>query len=92
MTTLNEMIAIIKTENPTLQVGSDEQGYTQLSAADYETTISEWADARLKKEAKAAADEAAAIQAEANKAIATAKLAALGLTTDDLKALGLGTN
>ena len=92
MTTLNEMIAIIKTENPTLQVGSDEQGYTQLSVADYETTISEWADARLKKEAKAAADEAAAIQAEADKAIATAKLAALGLTTDDLKALGLGTN
>lgn len=31
-------------------------------------------------------------KAEADKAAATAKLAALGLTTDDLKALGLGTN
>ena len=31
-------------------------------------------------------------QAAANKAAAEAKLAALGLTTDDLKALGLGGN
>jgi hypothetical protein len=31
-------------------------------------------------------------EAEAAKAAATAKLAALGLTTDDLKALGLGGN
>ena len=31
-------------------------------------------------------------EAEAAKAEATAKLAALGLTTDDLKALGLGGN
>jgi hypothetical protein len=31
-------------------------------------------------------------KAETDKAAATAKLAALGLTTDDLKALGLGTN
>lgn len=35
---------------------------------------------------------AAEAQAIADKASATAKLAALGLTTDDLKALGLGTN
>ncbi len=35
---------------------------------------------------------AAKAEAEANKAAAQAKLAALGLTTDDLKALGLGTN
>ena len=31
-------------------------------------------------------------EAEAAKAVAQAKLAALGLTTDDLKALGLGNN
>jgi hypothetical protein len=38
--------------------------------------------------------ERATLQAEtaASKAAATAKLAALGLTTDDLKALGLGGN
>ena len=35
---------------------------------------------------------AAITQAATDKAAATAKLAALGLTTDDLKALGLGTN
>ena len=33
-----------------------------------------------------------ATQAATDKTVATAKLAALGLTTDDLKALGLGTN
>jgi hypothetical protein len=35
------------------------------------------------------AAKAAKAQAEANKAVAEAKLAALGLTADDLKALGL---
>jgi hypothetical protein len=86
MTTKNEMIAIIKAENPNgLQVGDDVQGYTQLSDAEYEAQIAEWADARLAKEAKLlqiAQDEAA-------KAAAEAKLAALGLTAHDLKALGL---
>ena len=36
--------------------------------------------------------QAAEAQAVATKAAAEAKLAALGLTTDDLKALGLGNN
>jgi hypothetical protein len=39
-----------------------------------------------------AAELAALAEAEAAKEAAQAKLAALGLTTDDLKALGLGTN
>lgn len=43
-------------------------------------------------ELKAAARAAAQAEAEAAKASAEAKLAALGLTTDDLKALGLGGN
>jgi hypothetical protein len=38
------------------------------------------------------AKEEAIAQAEANKVAAQAKLAALGLTADDLKALGLGSN
>lgn len=57
MTTKTEMIEIIKAENPTLQVGDDEQGYTQLSAADYEAQVQAWADGRLAKEAKAAQAE-----------------------------------
>jgi len=80
MSTKTEMIAIIKAENPTLQVGDDEQGYTQLSAADYEAQIAEWADARLADEAKVA--EAA--QTATDKA---ALLAKLGITADEAKLL-----
>ncbi len=57
MTTKNEMIKIIKAENPTLQIGDDDKGYTTLSAEEYEATIAEWADARLAKlQAKADAE------------------------------------
>ena len=80
MTTKTEMVAIIKAENPTLQIGNDEKGYTQLSAADYEAQIAEWAEARLAKEAKAAAAE----QAVTDKA---ALLAKLGITADEAKLL-----
>lgn len=85
MTTKAEMIAIIKAENPTLQVGDDERGYTPIVGADYDAQIAEWADGRLAKEAKADAEA----QAATDKASATAKLVALGLTADDVKALGL---
>jgi hypothetical protein len=83
MTTKKEMIEIIRVENPNgLRTGSDETGYVDLSTAEYEAKIAEWADARLAKEsAKAESDLA--------KSSAQAKLAALGLTADDLKALGL---
>ena len=74
------MIAIIKAENPTLQIGDDEQGYTQLNAAEYEAKIAEWADSRL-----AELEQAAAVkQAEADKA---ALLAKLGITADEAKML-----
>ena len=82
MTTLNEMIAIIKAENPTIQVGDDEQGYTQLTSAQYDAQVAEWAQGRLDKEAKQA--EAEAIVAA--KLVAVDKLTALGI---DPKALGL---
>jgi len=85
MTTKQEMINLLKIEFPTLQVGDEEKGYTDLSIEDYETTIAEWADVRLVKEAQALEVEA---KAEA-KASAQAKLAALGLTVEDLQALGL---
>ena len=44
---------------------------------------------RLDREAQVAAKAAAQVQADTAKVAAQAKLAALGLTTDDLKALGL---
>ena len=47
------MIAIIKAENPNgLQVGNDEQGYTQLTANEYEQEIERMACIRLEEEAE----------------------------------------
>ena len=89
MKTKAEAIAAFKIEYPTLRSGDDERGYTDLSPADYEATIEGWADNQLADEAKAAADKATADKAVTDKATATAKLEALGLTADDLKALGL---
>lgn len=83
MTTLNEMIEIIKAENPEgLRIGDDEAGYTYLSADESEKVFTEWANARLEKESKMAEEEAA-------KASVAKKLETLGLTANDLKALGL---
>jgi small-conductance mechanosensitive channel len=58
-----------------------------------ETTEREYTTAEIaqveKRILKSQAEVAALTQAEADKEAAQAKLAALGLTTDDLKALGL---
>ena len=56
-----------------------------------ELTAEEYAEL-AERQAEAARAENIEIEAEAAKEAAQAKLAALGLTTDDLKALGLGTN
>ena len=82
MTTKQEMITLIKAENPTLRTGSDEDGYVELTGADYETQVETWADLRLAKEAKLAEAQALATA----KAEAVDKLTALGI---DPKALGL---
>ena len=87
MTTKAELIAQLKAENPTMTATiNDEQ--IELTAEEYEKACNDWADMRLVQ----IAQEAVEAQAAADKAVATAKLEALGLTTDDLKALGLGTN
>ena len=83
MTTKNEMIAIIKAENTNgLRIGDEDNGYTDLSPADYEAQINEWADNRLAKEAE---------ELEAAKPLTLAdKLDSIGLTIPELKtALGL---
>jgi len=85
MKTKQEIIAELKLEFITLKVGDDDNGYTDLSAEEYEATIAKWADAKLERIAREAAVEA---KAEA-KIAAQAKLAALGLTVEDLTALGL---
>jgi hypothetical protein len=86
MTLKSDKIAALKLEYPTLKSGSDEAGYTDLTAAEYEARIEEWADAILAKEAKAEADLAEAKLAAQAKADAVDKLTALGI---DPKALGL---
>ena len=58
---------------------------------DREMTNDEYAAFQADQELQLAG-KAKAEQATTDKAAATAKLVALGLTTDDLKALGLGTN
>ena len=82
MKTKLELIENYKSTYPVLKRGSDEEGYVELNDREYQATIEQWAD-----------DELAAAEIKENylaaKAAVTAKLAALGLTTDDLKALGL---
>lgn len=84
MTTQNEIIAKLKAEYPTLKVGDDEQGYTDLSPDDYEATIKTWANNQL-------ADEVMAAEAEQAVTDKTALLTRLGLTADEFKTL-LGGN
>jgi hypothetical protein len=90
--TRNEIIADLKSKNPTMKAGNDTVGYVDFTPEEYEAQINEWAD-WVEADIKAKEDaEKAAVKAATDKAAATAKLAALGLTTDDLKALGLGVN
>jgi len=85
--TKNELIAQCKAENPQMfQTVNDET--IELVGQDYEKACSDWAEMRLAQIAME--NELAATQAA--KAAAEAKPAALGLTADDLKALGLGGN
>lgn len=83
--TLEEIKANLKLEYPTLRTGSDEVGYTEMTDAQYEETINEWAKNLYAEELKKQAEA----EAQAKREAALAKLEALGLDEDDLKALGL---
>ena len=80
MTTKKQMIDLLKIEFPILQVGDEDNGYSELSAEDYQATIAEWADVRLAKEAQALEVES---KAEAKLAL----LEKLGITEDEAKLL-----
>ena len=84
MATKANKITALKLEFPTLKVGSDEAGYTELDADEYEATIEQWADVQLANEAEAAADEAIADQTAADKA---ALLVKLGITEAEARLL-----
>jgi bifunctional pyridoxal-dependent enzyme with beta-cystathionase and maltose regulon repressor activities len=81
MTTKEEMIAIIKAENPDgLRVGNEINGYTALTNDEYNAQISEWADNRLAKEI----EQAELTQVEVEKA---ALLEKLGITEEEARLL-----
>ncbi len=81
MTTKQEMLAIIKAENPeALKVGSDQVGYTELSKAESDAILNSWTDARLAK-------EAALAEAEAKAAEKAALLDRLGITEAEAQLL-----
>jgi hypothetical protein len=82
--TKNEVIAQLKAEHPTLRIGDEESGYTNLDAEKYEATIEQWADNQL-------AEEAQAIKVEEAKLAKQALLAKLGITAEEA-ALLLGGN
>jgi len=80
MKTKNEIILELKKSHPSLRLGSEEEGYIELEAADYEAKINEWADSEMaKEEAKA--------QAEAKATQKAALLDRLGITEDEAKLL-----
>ena len=81
MTTKQEMLAIIKAENPNgLRVGSEEDGYVELSKAETDAILNSWAEARLAK-------EKAIAEAEAKAAAKADLLNRLGITADEAKLL-----
>ena len=84
MTTKADLIAQLKAENPKMTAIINDQE-VELTAQQYEKACSDWADMRLAQIQL----EQAETKAKADREAASAKLAALGLTTDDLKALGL---
>jgi hypothetical protein len=78
--TKTQWITQLKKDNPkAFHNANGEQ--IEITGDAYEALIEQWADVELAKEAEEAAKAAAKESAEA-------KLAALGLTADDLKALG----
>lgn len=80
MKTKQEIIAELKLEFPTLRVGNDDDGYIDLSAEEYETTIAQWADGKLERLAKET-------EAIANSIAKAALLAQLGITEEQAKLL-----
>ena len=92
MKTKLEIIAELKLEHPTIREGSDEIGYTELSEADYESKIVDWAEhlySETEKAKNAITDaENTAAQIATEKA---ALLAKLGITEEEARLL-LGGN
>jgi hypothetical protein len=77
---LTENKSKLKTQYPVVRIGSDETGYTELSADEYESTIVDWAKNYPAPEKTKIELEA---EAEANATAKAALLARLGITADE---------
>ena len=87
MATTQQILAMLIPNGGYVAYGEDYKGIQFLECepitkAEFEAGFAQYDAWKIDQDSKAAADKEAA----------QAKLAALGLTTDDLKALGLGTN
>ena len=80
MKTKDQITAELKAEYPTLKIGNDDEGYTELNAKDYEAKISDWTEAVY-------AEEVANADSAAKAAKKQEVLAKLGLTADEVTAL-----
>jgi hypothetical protein len=77
--TKEEIIAELKTQNPTLKYGINNEVF-EMSLEEYEATIESWANARIAK-------EQAKAEAETIRATKISAYEKLGLTADEIEAL-----
>ena len=87
MATVSEVLQMLLPEGGWVAIGDDWDGVqfieaTPITKEQFDAGVAQYDAWKAEQDA----------QATAAKAAAEAKLAALGLTTDDLKALGLGNN
>lgn len=87
-----DIIKAIKYLKPNAEFSFQGDDYSTIKWDVLEGEAPTWAELEVAHQAVKAAEAAAEAEAAAKKASAEAKLAALGLTADDLKALGLGGN
>jgi hypothetical protein len=80
MKTREEIILVLKEQYPIIKVGSEEYGYIELDAANYESTISHWADNYPPQPKTKEELELEATQSAMDKA---ALLAKLGITAEE---------
>lgn len=88
MKTYQDFYNELKAEYPTICVADDDK-VIELNLKAYEAKLDEWANDLIARQTEAIAKEQAEAEAKAKREAAEAKLAALGLDADDLKALGL---
>lgn len=88
MDTLSSKIAELKAQHPTIKVGDDFNGYTNLNPDEYEAKIVEWAEADILSEQKQIADKAEKLAKIEAKKSAIVKLETLGLSSTEIAAIG----